>query len=262
LTVPEKVNRAELAGRRPDYGNWVSKNLVYWPLAIGIVFAMLAFLYLALIIVAIVFFLASLYFAYARYKFSPRGGDVQTKIRRLVLSNLRWEGRGRALDIGCGNGALTIMLAKKFPNSQIHGIDFWGKNWEYSKDACEDNARIEGVMDRVTFQKASASSLPFSDEYFDAVVSNLTFHEVGDAPDKRQLLKEALRVTKKGGVFVFQDLFLMKRVYGDTDDLVRTMESWGVKRVEFVKTRDEQFIPQLLKLPFMVGTLGIITGEK
>jgi ubiquinone/menaquinone biosynthesis C-methylase UbiE len=114
----------------------------------------------------------------------------------------------------------------------------------------------------VSFQKASASALPFVEGYFDAVVSNLVFHEVSDSKDKRELIREALRVVKKGGKFAFQDLFLVKRTYGDVDDLIEIIQSWGIRRVEIVETRKTSFIPLVLKLPFMVGTMGILTGEK
>lgn len=247
---------------KPDYGNWVSTKFIYAPGVIGLVFLGLAFLFPVLIILAVLFLLMSLYFAYARYLFAPRGGNVQDKIRDLLLTHLDWDGKGRALDIGCGNAALTIKLAQKYPSAKVVGIDYWGKNWEYSKNTCETNAKIEGASDRVTFQKASASKLPFEDESFDVVVSNLTFHEVRDTADKRKVVREALRVVKKGGIFVFQDLFLIKQAYGDTDDLVRTIRGWGIEKAEFIKTRDEPFIPRALKLPFMVGTIGIITGKK
>jgi ubiquinone/menaquinone biosynthesis C-methylase UbiE len=114
----------------------------------------------------------------------------------------------------------------------------------------------------VSFQKGSASALPFEDGYFDTAVSNLVFHEVSDTQDKRALLREALRVVKKGGQFAFQDLFLWKRLYGETDDLVAAVKSWGITKVEFVKTNDAPFIPAAVKLPFMVGTIGILCGEK
>ncbi len=114
----------------------------------------------------------------------------------------------------------------------------------------------------MVFEKASASALPFGDEYFDAVVSNLVFHEVRDSADKKALIREALRVVTKGGKFTFQDLFLMKRVYGSADDLVGIVRSWGTSKVEFIPTRNAPSIPLLLKLPFMVGTMGILVGEK
>jgi SAM-dependent methyltransferase len=246
----------------PDYGNWVSTQLIYAPAVIGIIFLGLAFWLHGLIILALLFLAAAGYFTYARFLFSPQGRNVQTQIHDLLLARLDWNGEGQVVDIGCGSGALSIKLAKKYPQAVVVGVDYWGGNWEYSKNACEKNAQIEGVNQRVTFQKASASKLPFPDGCFDAVVSNLTFHEVADAPDKRDVLREALRVVKKGGKFAFQDLFLIERIYGKTDDLLETIRGWGISQVEFVETRNEPFIPAALKLPFMVGTIGMLVGKK
>lgn len=247
---------------KPEYGNWVPKRMIYVSLFLGLVFSGLALVFWVFAVPAGLFFLVAAYFFYARHQFSLQGGKVQDRIWTLVLSNLDWNGEGKALDIGCGNGALTIKLAKKHPKAQVTGIDYWGKRWEYSKGVCERNAGIEGVSERVKFQKASAVALPFDDGYFDAAISNFVFHEVSDAKDKREVIREALRVVKKGGKFSFQDEFLIKQIYGETDDLVETIKSWGIAKVEFVQTRDAEFIPPALKLPFMLGSIGIIRGEK
>ena len=254
---------SELAAEKADYGNWVSTRLVFAPGVLSLLFGGLSFLLPALGVVAVIFFLCFLYFAYARYLFSPRGGNIQARIQDLVLNHIMgWDGVGKVLDIGCGNGPLTIKIAKKYPNARVTGIDYWGKTWEYSKSVCERNAEIEGVAERVTFQKASASALPFDDDGFEVAVSNLVFHEVSGVRDKRNVIKEALRVVKKGGGFAFQDLFLWKRIYGEVDDLLEMIRSWGIERVEFVDTSDSDFIPKALKLPFMLGTVGILHGRK
>jgi len=250
------------ASLKPDYGNWVSKKFMLAPGLLCLVFLGLAFLAPFWAVPAGLFGLVSGYFIYSYLRFSPRGGDVQARIVGLILDRLEWDGMGQALDIGCGNGALTLRLAQKYPAAQITGLDFWGKNWDYSKQVCEQNARIAGVAERTVFQKASASALPFADGSFDLAVSNLTFHEVSDAADKRQVLREALRVVKPGGKFAFQDLFLVEAIYGKPDELVSLVKSWGIREVEFVRTCDEPFIPALLKLPFMVGRIGILYGEK
>ena len=199
----------------PEYGNWVSKKLIYGSIAMTIPFFALSLVFRILVVGAIPFLLLFAYFAYARYVFSQRGGNLQAKIRKLVVEHLDWDGEGKGLDIGCGNAPLVIELAKRHPNAHMTGIDYWGGMWEYSKAVCERNAEIEGVAGHVSFQKASAAALPFEDGYFDAAVSNLVFHEVGEVKDKRELVKEALRVVKKGGAFAFQDLFLLKSYFCD-----------------------------------------------
>lgn len=52
----------------------------------------------------------------------------------------------------------------------------------------------------------------------------------------------------------------MRRTYGKVDDLVKTIRSWGIQRAEFDDTSHSDFIPKALRLPFMVGTIGIIHG--
>ena len=248
--------------KKANYGNWVSKWLLYMPVATALFFLGLSVVSYLFIIVAAFFLMIFAYFAYAYFKFSPASGDLQTKIRNMVLDHLKWHGEGKALDIGCGNAALVIKLAKKYPQAMVTGIDYWGGKWGYSKEACEKNAEIEGVANQTAFRKASASSLPFEGNYFDAVVSNFVFHEVKDSRDKREVIREALRVVKKGGVFAFQDLFLVKGIYGEVDDLLATIRSWGIRDVKFADTSGAGFIPALLKLPFMVGAIGIIYGKK
>jgi SAM-dependent methyltransferase len=248
--------------QRLNYGNWVANRLLYIFSTISIVLVVLCLVLPLLLIPTIIFFLCFLYFAYARYRFSPRGGDIQRKVQELVLKHLKWDGEGKVLDIGCGNGPLTIAIASKYPNSEVTGIDYWGGEWEYSKDLCESNAEIAGVATHVTFQQASASSLPFDSETFDVAVSNLVFHEVKDITDKRDAIREALRVVRKGGIFVFQDLFVWKRLYGEIEELLDTIRSWGVESVELVPTCESEFIPRALKLAFMLGTIGILHGIK
>ena len=252
----------EKARESPDYGNWVPIRIICVPLAIGLVFIGLTLISSFLLIPAAFFILVAAYLSYVRLKLSPKAGNVQESIWKLVIEHLDWNGEGEALDIGCGNGALAIKLAQHHGKARVLGVDYWGKKWEYSMSACEHNAAVEGVSDRVTFQKCSVVSLPFDDEYFDAVVSNFVFHEVGGVKDKRLLIREALRVLKKGGTFAFQDEFLIKKIYGNPAELITAIKSWGTDKVAFIQTRDSPFIPRLLKVPFILGTIGMIRGEK
>jgi SAM-dependent methyltransferase len=247
---------------KPDYGNWVPIKLIYGPILISALFLALSFIWPVWAIVSALSLLIGAYFAYAHRAFSPGGGDIQSKIWDLVPDRLNWSGEGTALDIGCGNGPLTIALAKRYPNAHVTGIDYWGKACDYSKTVCEGNAAAEGVADRTSFQKASASALPFEDGSFDAVISNFVFHQVGDTKDKRALVREALRVVKRGGSFAFHDYFLMKGLYGEVDDLLETIRRWGITEVSLEDTSTLDFVPGALRLPFMLSNLGIIYGKK
>ncbi|HVN31319.1 MAG TPA: class I SAM-dependent methyltransferase [Thermoanaerobaculaceae bacterium] len=253
---------AQPVSSKPEYANWVAPRLVYGPAALAVLLGGLAAFALWFLLPALLCLACASYFAYAQWVLSEGGGDVQRKIQALVLQQLHWKGTGATLDIGCGNGSLAIAIAKAYPLAHVTGIDSWGRSWEYSQAACDRNASIEGVTKQVSFQKASAARLPFPEGAFDVVVSNLVFHEVRDVADKKLLLKEALRVLKKGGIFVLQDLFLWRRVYGDIPDLLSAIRSWGVASAEFFPTNGAPFIPRALKLPFMVGTIGIIHGRK
>src|SRR4030042_6927220 len=111
---------SEKDAKKVNYGNWVSTWLLYMPAATALFFLGLSVVSYLFIIVAALFIIIFAYFAYARFKFSPAGGDLQTKIRDLVLDHLKWDGKGKALDIGCGNAALGIKLAKNYPQVMVH----------------------------------------------------------------------------------------------------------------------------------------------
>jgi ubiquinone/menaquinone biosynthesis C-methylase UbiE len=180
----------------------------------------------------------------------------------MLLSYIKWEGKGNILDVGCGSGALSIKMAKKFSDAKITGIDYWGKGWDYKQQQCQQNSSLEGVSGKITFLKASASKLPFENESFDVVVSNFVFHEVKDVENKIDVIKEALRTVKKCGIFVFHDLFYVKSIYGDLDKMIRELHSSGISEINIIKTSEMEIIPKFLRTSFMLGGIGIIYGRK
>jgi len=125
---------------------------------------------------------------------------------------------------------------------------------------CEKNAKLEGVVNQVVFQKASASNLPFKDGEFDAIVSNFVYHEVRDIKDKRKAINESFRVLKKGGAFSLQDTFKNQKKFGPIEDLIRQIKEWGVQEVNFINLVDEILIPKLLKIG--LKKMGLLYGVK
>lgn len=213
-------------------------------------------------ILAVPFLYITFILTYSVYQFTPFGGNYQSKIHDLIVSKLNWDGTGKLLDIGTGSGSLIIKLAKTFPTSFLTGIDYWGDNWEYSKAQCQQNAEIEGVSNQIHFQKASASELPFNENEFDVIVSCLTFHEVKDRSHKTDVIKEALRVLKSGGSFVFLDLFLDEKIFGDEKKLLNDLKKCGLNELNSSKLDKEMKLPKILLNKKVLGNAVILSGRK
>jgi SAM-dependent methyltransferase len=251
-----------------DYGNWIRKRIIAIMMVMGTLALLIGLLPIYTVIRVIALLTAGLTFITAAFilyvyrQFSASGGNFQHKLWHFLLEHLHWDGQGTALDIGTGNGPLAIMLAKQHPQARVTGIDYWGSGWEYSQQVCRSNASIEGAAGRVSFMKASAASLPFDDGAFDAVVSHFVFHEVADADDKPEVIREALRVLHKGGAFAFQDMFYDQGLYGDVDTLIRTIKSWGIEDVQVVDLRLALNVPRLLRHPRVLGKAALIYGMK
>ena len=117
----------------PDYGNWIRKKAIVIILCISVLFLACGFIpwHMAFRILTFVFcglsFITALIVAGVYWYFSPNGGNYQRKIFDLVIRKLSWNGEGRCLDIGAGNGFLIIELAKRYPKSTCTGLDYWGK---------------------------------------------------------------------------------------------------------------------------------------
>jgi len=103
----------------------------------------------------------------------------------------------RVLDIGCGNGNTAVWLAQETGCSVV-GIDLSGVR---VGNARERAARHPGL--EVSFQKASATRLPFADAAFTHIWSQATLYHVHD---RSAALAEIARVLVDGGVLIFDDL--------------------------------------------------------
>lgn len=255
-----------------NYGNWIPKSMLLrgWGItALFLVTFILSHLFAAptiftilLLILCISAALMCAYMQFCHHAFSFSGGNVMGQIHNFLLKHLNWDGNGMLLDIGCGSAALTIRCAKAFPRARITGIDYWGKEWNYAKQQCEENAALEQVTP-ITFLQGDAATLPFDDESFDAAVSNFVFHEVKTQSDKRLVVREALRVVKKGGAFAFHDLFEQKSLYGDMKDFLAELKAEGFTEVYYEShTEQTDFIPWYVKAPWLLSGLGIIYGVK
>lgn len=269
---------------KADYGNWVPAAMMkaLW-IADAALCAITLMLFLCLksplpgiigSIVTVAALCMTLYMQRCRRLFDFRSGGVMGQIHQYLVDHFPWElsrkaqgvadGSGLILDIGCGAAALTNRVAKTYPNARLLGVDYWGAEWSYAREQCVKNASVEGVADRVAFQKGNAAKLDFDDASFDGAVSNFVFHEVRTARDKRDVVREALRVIKPGGAFAFQDMFGQKQVYGDMEVFIRALQEEGmVREIHYIRNIEKQAaIPAFVTAPWMIRDAGLIYGIK
>jgi SAM-dependent methyltransferase len=92
------------------------------------------------------------------------------------------------LDVGCGTGILTQMIAEYCVPERLAGIDSSEGFLELGQQ------RLDGT--RAELRQADAQDLPFTAAEFDRIVSGLVLNFV---PDKERAAAEMARVARSGG---------------------------------------------------------------
>ncbi len=96
------------------------------------------------------------------------------------------------LDIGTGPGMVPLEIARKSKTLEIYAIDISHAMVEIANK----NARKAGMSERAHFHYGSAEKIPFEKDYFDLVISTLSFHHWAKP---EECLKEVSRVLKENG---------------------------------------------------------------
>ena len=135
-------------------------------------------------------FAGSIPAAYDRYLgpilFQPYAEDLAAR--------LQVDANGSVLELACGTGILTRVLRDRLPaTARLLATDL---NEPMFRNAAQKFRQGEAVE----WKQADASSLPFGDASFDAVVCQFGIMFV---PDKALAAREAHRVLKPNGVFLF-----------------------------------------------------------
>jgi ubiquinone/menaquinone biosynthesis C-methylase UbiE len=141
--------------------------------------------------------------AYDRYM-----GRYSRELAAKMVAFAGVEEAMRALDVGCGPGSLTETLAARVGAKRVAAAD----PSESFVSACRE--RVSQADVRV----ASAEALPWPDESFDAVLSQLVLNFMRDA---RAGVSEMKRVARRGGVVAsatwdYSDGMRMLRVFFDS----------------------------------------------
>ena len=106
----------------------------------------------------------------------------------------------RVLDVGCGLGAIDVLLVERFGAAHVTGIDV------EAPLVAKATARAEaaGLSDRISIRRVSPGRFPFENGMFDVVFSKDSMIHI---PDKRALYTDVYRVLVPGGWMALSDWF-------------------------------------------------------
>ncbi len=170
-----------------------------------------------------------------------RATDPQQRVmREAYLSEVDFPPNARVLDIGCGTGALTRVLAK-WPNvGAVVGLD----PSPLFLDRARQHASPHSAL---SFEEGDARALPFDVCSFDLALFHTTLCHV---PEPERALGEAFRVLRPGGwLAVFDGDYATTSVaIGDFDPLQACVDAWVGSSVH------DRWLPR--RLPAMARSIG------
>lgn len=139
----------------------------------------------------------------------------------------------RIVDLGAGSGLLTQMLRDRFPEAQIHAIDFSAPMLELARERLGNDPKI-------TYQQADYLLEPLPQGVC-AVASALSIHHLEDE-GKRVLFGRIYESLLPNGVFVNAE-----QVAGPTPELEERYKSLYLRQVRELGATEEQIEASLYR---------------
>lgn len=127
-------------------------------------------------------------------EFHVRGAEVSEELASQIKLDY-----SRVLDVGCGLGGPSRMLADKY-HCHVTGIDL---NQEYIRTA-QGLSGLVGLHERTKYIRSDALNLPFENHSFDVV---WTQHVQMNIHHKLKFYSEIERVLTPHGTFMYYDIF-------------------------------------------------------
>jgi len=131
-----------------------------------------------------------------RWAAEGRGEEMERHhlpITAPVLDLMQLRPADRVLDLGCGAGWATRLLAARVPQGKVIGVDISDEMIEHARRSSSNFSNIE-------FAVGSSEKIPSADDSFDKALSIESFYYY---PDQGAALNELRRVLKESDVVLY-----------------------------------------------------------
>ncbi len=155
---------------------------------------------------------------------------------------------GDTLDLGTGTALIPIQVARRVPQCRIMAVDLSVNMLELARY----NLEAAGVTTQVQLGQVDGKALPYPDDMFDAVISNSIIHHLAEPI---ACLREAIRVTKPGGLVFFRDLMRPDNV-AELEHLVQTYAGGEQPKAQQMFRESLHAALDLAEIRGLVSSLG------
>jgi ubiquinone/menaquinone biosynthesis C-methylase UbiE len=159
----------------------------------------------------------------------------------------------RALDVGCGPGQFTILVAERVPGAEAWGIDLAPTMIELARE----HAARSPAAGRLHFQVGDAAALPFPDDHFDAAFSS---GSIKHWPDPVAGLAEIHRVLVPGGRAFIAEMNRLAPPSAIAAQRAR-LRHWFFRWI-YPRVFTKAMSPQEARAVFAASPFGAPTGER
>jgi tRNA (cmo5U34)-methyltransferase len=145
-------------------------------------------------------------------KIVPRYEEMLEALVSCIVTNE--SKKIRAIDVGCGTGALSEKLLERYPNAELTCLDMTESMLNIAKERMKDRGNVRYIL-------SDLNDFEFDGPY-DLVMSSLALHHIASAEDKRSIYQRIYDALDPRGSFYNADI-----VIGSDDEMQELyMKRW------------------------------------